>query len=72
MREPPTNICPLLAIASIGSTGYNPAACIQDRCALWNYVGLECSLVSIPFAIQEISCDLIGIEGALKGDSRGS
>lgn len=57
MREPPTNICPLLAIASIGSSS-GPSVCIEERCALWNYDGSECALVSIPYSIQEISDNL--------------
>lgn len=54
MNQPPTNICPLLAIASIDSTS-NPPVCIEECCALWNFAGSECALVSIPYAISDIS-----------------
>lgn len=47
MREPPTNICPLMCIAG------NGGECIQERCAFWSYGGSECSICAIANAIQE-------------------
>lgn len=38
MRQPPSNVCPLLLIAGIGSFD-SPAVCIEERCAWWNYPG---------------------------------
>lgn len=52
MREPPTNICPLLAIAGIGGTN-SPAVCIQERCALWDFGGNECTIVTVAVAARE-------------------
>lgn len=69
MREAPTNICPLLAIASAGSSG--TPSCIEEHCALWDYVDNDCALVSIPFAIRAISDGLTGIEDTLQGDGHG-
>lgn len=54
MREPPTNICPLLAIASIGST-YGPSVCIEERCAFWSYGDCECAVHTIVDAIREVA-----------------
>lgn len=54
MRELPTNICPLLAIASIGSTS-GPAVCVKDRCALFSFVDSKCALLAIADAIREAS-----------------
>lgn len=54
MRELPTNICPLLAIASIGSNS-GPSVCIGERCALWDFADNECTLVSIPVAIRKVA-----------------
>jgi len=53
MNQPPTNICPLLAIASIGRTEGGQPTCIEDHCALWDFAGSECSLVAIVDAIRE-------------------
>lgn len=53
MREPPTNICPLLAIASIGSTS-GPSVCVKDRCALFSLADGECALLAIADAIREV------------------
>ena len=40
MKQPPTNICPLRALAPIGATSGGPASCIEDRCA-WFRVDLD-------------------------------
>lgn len=56
MREPPINICPLLAIAGAGGTS-GPAVCLQERCA-WAYEG-GCALVSIARSLD--SLDTSGI-----------
>ena len=52
MKQPPTNICPLLAIASIGSTS-GPPVCVKDRCALFSLADGECALLAIASAIRE-------------------
>lgn len=46
MRQPPTNICPLRAIASIG-TSSGPAECIEDCCAWWSAAADECAVVAL-------------------------
>jgi len=51
MKQPPTNICPLLAIASIGSNGQ--PVCIKDRCALFSLADGECALLAIADAIRD-------------------
>lgn len=60
MHQPPTNICPLFAIASIGTHGVGQPVCIENRCALWHgeYVTKDisfgsCALVSIAEALKE-------------------
>ena len=58
MSEPQKNICPLLAIASIG-TSSGPAKCIEDRCAWFclkyhrdgDYTSGKCALVRIVGAL---------------------
>lgn len=52
MSQPPTNICPLLAIAAIG-TSRGPSVCIKECCALWDFGENECVLHSIADAIRE-------------------
>lgn len=54
MKQPPTNICPLLAIASIGSTSGGPSVCIEERCAWWSLADCECALLAIADAIREV------------------
>lgn len=42
-------LCPLLAIASIGSSygiTKDIARCVLDKCAFWDCVGRECYIVS--------------------------
>lgn len=63
MRQPPTNICPMLAIAGIGSTS-GSAECIEDRCAWWNYAASECAIVSLADNIAEVATEM---EGAANG-----
>lgn len=58
MREPPTNICPILAIAGICSTSYGPAVCLEDRCALWGYSASECAVVGIAESLAAIAAEL--------------
>lgn len=57
MREPPINICPLLAIAGVGETN-RPAICVQDHCALWDFGGNECVIVTAAVAAREIAENL--------------
>lgn len=61
MREPPTNICPLLAIANRG-TSSGPAVCLKERCAFWHTeldpmtketIG-KCALISISDSLAKI------------------
>lgn len=52
MKAPPTNICPLLAIAN-PSTGA-PATCLYDRCAFWDYGGSECAVVTAATALGAV------------------
>lgn len=56
MKAPPTNICPLLAIAN-PSTGA-PATCLYDRCAFWDHGGSECAVVTAAIAIREAAENL--------------
>lgn len=55
MRQPPNNICPLLAIACIGTS-----ECIEDRCAWWDYGENGCAVVSIADSIAEVAAELEG------------
>ncbi len=57
MREPPTNICPLLAIAGTGTTG-GPAVCLGERCAWWDFGGNECVMVTTATALGEVAANL--------------
>lgn len=52
MREPPIDICPMLAVASIGSTS-GPAVCIRERCAWWDPAGSECAIAAIASAVRD-------------------
>lgn len=52
MRQPPTNICPMLAIAGIDSTSDGPAVCLMDRCAWWDYADSECAIVSLAAKLE--------------------
>ena len=54
MKQPPTNICPLFAIA--GSSG--PAVCLYDRCAWWDSSGSECAIVTEAIAVREVAENL--------------
>lgn len=63
MRQPQTNICPLLAITSINTSG-NPSVCIEERCAWWrteyavNGVAIgECAIVSVAGSLSSMSDD---------------
>jgi len=53
MREPQTNICPLLAIASIGSNS-GPPICVEERYAFWSFGDSECAIHAIASAIREV------------------
>ena len=57
MREPPTNICPLLAIAGAGGTN-NPAVCIEGRCAWWDYLAGACCMASEADYLRAVSDSL--------------
>ena len=48
MRQPPTNICPMFAIA--GTSG--PAECITDSCAWWDCAASECAIVSLAAELE--------------------
>lgn len=50
MNQPPTNICPLLAIANARG---GPSACIEECCAFWNFGDGECVVHTIADAIRE-------------------
>ncbi len=47
MRQPPTNICPLLAIANAARCDTHAATCLEERCAWWSCVAGECAITSI-------------------------
>ena len=61
MRVPSTDICPLRAIAAIG-TNSGPAVCIEDRCAWFHleyrqdgdYTSGRCALLRIADALSQI------------------
>ena len=59
MKQPPTNICPLLAIAGIGSFD-SPAVCIAERCAWWNHPG--CVMFGIAEQLTGIAASLEAME----------
>ena len=61
MKQPPSNICPLFAIAGVGSV---PAECIGDRCAWFDYGQNECVIFSIADNIKDAADKL---EGAANG-----
>lgn len=52
----PTNICPLRAIASIG-TGSGSAVCIKERCAWWG--DYRCAVVTLADSLS--SLDMNGL-----------
>ena len=52
MRELPTNICPLRAIAPIGATS-GPAVCVEERCAWWD--GSHCAMLSLAFSLDSLN-----------------
>lgn len=52
MKEPPVDICPLLAISNIGRTS-GASVCIKECCAFWDFGENECVLHSIADAIRE-------------------
>ncbi len=62
MREPPTNICPLLALSP---SCQGPAVCIKERCAWWlpshigripgNIVRGRCALPALAYQVQNIA-----------------
>ena len=58
MREPPTNICPLMAIANIGNTSAAAPVCLGTRCAWWDFGGSECVMVSVAVALGEVAANL--------------
>lgn len=58
MREPPTNICPLMAIANIGNTSAAAPVCLGTRCAWWDFGGNECAMVSATVALGEVAANL--------------
>lgn len=64
MREPPTNICPLLAIAGTGTTG-GPAVCLGERCA-WAYDG-DCAITVIAQSLSRMSEDGLSVIGYAGG-----
>lgn len=58
MREPPTNICPLMAIAGIGNTSAPAPVCLGNRCAWWDFGGNECVMVAAATALGEVAANL--------------
>ena len=63
MRQPPSNVCPLLLIAGIGSFD-SPAVCIEERCAWWNYPG--CIMSGTVEELGNIACGLDDIARVIK------
>lgn len=57
MREPPTNICPLIAIADIGSSN-TASVCLGTRCAWWDFGGNECVMVTAAIALGEVAANM--------------
>ncbi|MDE7261140.1 MAG: hypothetical protein K2N78_03630 [Oscillospiraceae bacterium] len=57
MRQPPTNICPLLAIAGIGGNN-GPAVCLEDCCAWWDHLAGSCCIAAGAGALQDIAASL--------------
>lgn len=55
MKEPPTNICPLMAISDIGRTGTAAPVCLGSRCAWWDFGGNECAIVTAAVALGEVA-----------------
>lgn len=68
MKEPPTNICPLMAIADIGSSGTAPI-CLGTRCAWWDFGGNECVMVTAAAAIGEVAANLEEMQEKAASDS---
>lgn len=63
----PMNICPLLAIASIG-TSSGPAVCVEGRCAWWGtWVGPadltygQCALQSIAESLSSLDSNGLSV-----------
>ena len=54
MKHFTKNICPLMAIASIGNDR-GPAVCLEDRCAWWDHLGRSCWIASGADCIREAS-----------------
>ncbi len=53
MRQPPVNVCPLLVIAKS-----NPAVCLEDRCAWWDYASNGCAAASIASGLTDVTAEL--------------
>ena len=66
MRQPPTNICPLMAIADTRASS-GPSVCIMDRCAWWDCYANECAAVSAAESLAAIAAGLTerkeGVDG---------
>lgn len=58
MRKPPTNICPLMAIAGIGSSSTAAPVCLGPRCAWWDFGGNECVIITAATALGEVAANL--------------
>lgn len=62
MREPPTNICPLMALSPSCS---GPAVCIKEHCAWWmpeyskripgSVVGGRCAVSALAYQVWNIA-----------------
>lgn len=61
-------LCPLLAVASIGSTDTSPRYCAEDNCALWNTISRECAIVCLPESIQDL-CEMLRMQNLEGGGS---
>ena len=59
MRHTPSDICPLLLIAGIGSFD-SPSECIGENCAWWNYPG--CILFGVAEELGSIAASLAAME----------
>lgn len=57
MRQPASNICPLLAIAGAAS---GPAVCIEERCAWWSLLENGCAILEIGDNLNVIAADQEG------------
>ena len=65
MNQPISNICPLRAIADIGTTN-GPAVCVEERCAWWDCLARSCCMVSGADYLRDVADQLDGLNIALE------